>query len=88
MPCCTRVCFHSVFLFTGSWISAIVLLCISSIFPVALFSSVPPTSRGSVCHRLTYILYKFSVISFKYFFAFNILYVKEIKEISFIIHYL
>lgn len=68
MHCCTRVYFHSVFLFTEIWIGAIVFLCISGVFPVALFSSAPPTSCGSACHRLTYVLYKFSVISFKYFF--------------------
>lgn len=86
MPCCTRVYFHSVFLFTESWISATVL-CISGIFPLALFSSMPPTSCGCVYHSLTYVRYKFSVTSFKYFFAFNFLYVKERKEIL-IIHYL
>lgn len=51
----------------GTWITAIVLLRVSGVFSEALFSSLPPISCGSVCRRLTYILYKFSVTSFKYF---------------------
>lgn len=68
-PAAKRVDFHSVFLFAVMELGLLPsLFCVSGVFLEAFLSSLPPIPRGSVCHRLTYIRYKFSVTSFKYFF--------------------